>query len=69
MYEVISYGCGYTGITNDEGTYIFGGRQQVSFVVACFTPSSGGLVCCCIYTAKKQIMSQTNRSMPDEVCK
>ena len=69
MYEVISYGCGYTGITNDEGTYICGGRQRVSFVVACFTPSSGGLVCCCIYTAKKQIMSQTNRSMPDEVCK
>ena len=47
MYEVISYGCGYTGITKDEGSYIFGGRQQ-AFAVACFTPSSGGLVCCCI---------------------
>ena len=44
MYEVISYGCGYTGITNDEGSYIFGDRQQ-AFAVACFTPSSGGLVC------------------------
>ena len=21
MYEVISYGCGYTGITNDEGSF------------------------------------------------
>ena len=67
MYEVISYGCGYIGITNDEGSYIFGGRQR-AFVVAPFTLSSGGLVCCCIYTAKKQ-MSKTNRSMPDEVCK
>ena len=64
MYEVTSYGCGYTSITNDEGSYIFGGRQR-AFVVACFTPSSGGLVCC-LYTAKKQ-MSKTNRSMPDEV--
>ena len=36
MYEVISYGCGYTGITNDEGSYIFGGRQR-AFVVACTT--------------------------------
>ena len=52
MYEVISYGCGYTGITNDEGSYIFCGSQR-AFVVACFTPSSGGLVCC-LYTAKKQ---------------
>ena len=66
MYEVISYGCGYTGITNDEGSYIFGGRLR-AFVMACFTPSSGGLICC-LYTAKKQL-SQTNRSMPDEVCK
>ena len=66
MYEVISYGCGYTRIKNDEGSYIFGGRQR-AFVVACFTPSSGGLVCC-LYTTKKQ-MSQMNRSMPDEVCK
>ena len=32
MYEVISYGCGYTGITNDEGSFIFGGRQR-AFVV------------------------------------
>ena len=39
MYEVISYGCGYTAITNDEGSYIFGGRQR-AFVVASFTPSS-----------------------------
>ena len=44
MYEVISYGCGYIGITNDEGSYIFGGRQR-AFVVAPFTLSSGGLVC------------------------
>ena len=29
MYEVISHGCGYTGTTNDEGSYIFGGRQRV----------------------------------------
>ena len=53
MYEVISYGCGYTGITNDEGSYIFGGRQR-AFVMACFTPSSGGLICC-LYSAKKQL--------------
>ena len=66
MYEVISYGCGYTGITNDEGSYIFGGRLR-AFLMACFTPSRGGLICC-LYTAKKQL-SQTNRSMPDEVCK
>ena len=66
MYEVINYGCGYTGITNDEESYIFGGRQR-AFVVACFTPSSSRLICC-LYTTKKQ-MSQTNRSMPDEVCK
>ena len=37
MYEVISYGCGYTGITNDEGSYIFGGRLR-AFLMACFTP-------------------------------
>ena len=53
MYEVINYCCGYTRIKNDEGGYIFGGRQR-AFVVACFTPSSGGLVCC-LYTAKKQL--------------
>ena len=53
MYEVISYGCGYTRIKNDEGSYIFGGRQR-AFVVACFTPNSGGFVCC-LYTTKKQI--------------
>ena len=33
MYEFISYGCGYTRIKNDEGDYIFGGRQR-AFVVA-----------------------------------
>ena len=60
MYEVISYGCGYAGITNYEGSYIFGGRQR-AFVMACFTPSSGGLVCC-LYTAKKQL-SQTARCL------
>ena len=27
MYEVISYGCGYTRIKNDEESCIFGGRQ------------------------------------------
>ena len=32
MYEVISYGCGYTRIKNDEESYIFGGRQR-PFVV------------------------------------
>ena len=53
MYEVISYDCGYTRIKNDEGGYIFGGRQR-AFVVAPFTPNSGGLVCC-LYTTKKQI--------------
>ena len=67
MYEVISYGCEDSGITNDEGSFIFGGRQR-AFVVAPFTPSRGGLVCCCIYAAKKKL-SQTNRSMSDEVCK
>ena len=36
MYEVISYGCGYTRIKNDEESYIFGGRQR-AFVVACAT--------------------------------
>ena len=52
-------------LTRTKGV-IFGGRQR-AFVVAPFTPSSGGLVCCYIFTAKKQ-MSKTNRSMPDEVC-
>ena len=33
MYEVISYGCGYTGITNDEGSYIFGSRHR-AFVIS-----------------------------------
>ena len=65
MYEVISYGCGYTG--SSLKAVIFSVPRQRAFVVVCFTPSSGGLVCC-LYTAKKQL-SQTNRSMPDEVCK
>ena len=37
MYEVINYGCGYTRIKNDEGGYIFGGRQRAFVVVACTT--------------------------------
>ena len=57
MYEVISYGCGYTGITNDEGSFIFGGRQR-AFVVAPFTPSRGGLVCCCIYIYRQETNEQ-----------
>ena len=33
-YEVINYGCEDTGITNDEGSHIFGGRQR-AFVAFC----------------------------------
>ena len=59
MYTVCIY-------ENDEGSLlIFGGRQRVLLWLVLF--GRGGLVCC-LYTAKKQ-MSQTNRSMPDEVCK
>ena len=59
------YGCGYTRIKNDEGV-IFGGRQR-AFVVARLL-SSGAEDLFVLYTAKKQ-MSQTNHSMPDELCK
>ena len=62
MYEVISHGCGYTGMTNDEGSYIFGGRQR-AFVVACFTPSSGGLVCCCIYYMYREETTEQNKPL------
>ena len=66
MYEVIS--TAVDAIENDEGSLlIFGGRQR-AFVVARFTRPWRTCLLFNLYTAKKQ-MSQTNRSMPDEVCK
>ena len=66
MYEVIS--TAVDAIENDEGSLlIFGGRQR-AFVVARFTRPWRTCLLFNLYTAKKQ-MSQTNRSMPDKVCK
>ena len=64
MYEVIS--TAVDTIENDELRELFLVAAS-GLLLWLVLLGSGGLVCC-LYTAKKQ-MSQTNRSMPDEVCK
>ena len=63
MYEVISTAVDTT--ENDGGTYFLVAVSGLLLWLVLL--GSGGLVCC-LHTAKKQL-SQTNRSVPDEVCK
>ena len=61
MHEVISTVVDTLELTTTKGV-IFGGRQR-AFVVVPFTPSSGGLVRCCFFTAKKQMSKTTARCL------
>ena len=62
MYEVISYCFGYTGITNDEGTYIFGGRQRAQFCCGLFY-SEQWWTCLLLYIYREETNHEPNEPL------
>ena len=62
MYEVISYGCGYTGITSDEGSYIFGGRQRAQFCCGSFY-SEQWRTCLLLYIYRQETNHEQNEPL------
>ena len=52
MYEVISYGCGYTRIKNDEGV-IFGDCQRAFVVARLLSSGAEDLFVVCILRKNK----------------